>query len=70
MKLIWYLISVTIIFLVLISSPKSTNIGSFSNQGNLLNATRSTQKTLQSLIAFNVLCFLILTTWLLIHTVV
>lgn len=70
MKLIWYLISVTIIFLVLISSPKSTNIGSFSNQGNFLSATRSTQKTLQSLIAFNVLCFLSLTTWLLMHTVV
>nr|QOS04594.1 preprotein translocase subunit G [Sarcopeltis skottsbergii] len=69
MKLIWYLISITIICLVLISSPKAPNIGSFSNQGSLLNTTRSTQRTLQGLIACNILCFLILTTWLLIHSV-
>ena len=70
MKLIWYLISVLLIFLILISNPKSTNLGGFSGEGNIVSTTRSSQRTLQILIAFNILLFLLLTIWLLIPSVI
>lgn len=70
MKLIWYLISVLLIFLILISNPKSTNLGGFSGEGNIVSTTRSSQRTVQILIALNILLFLLLTIWLLIHSVI
>nr|YP_009295657.1 preprotein translocase subunit G [Mastocarpus papillatus]AOL58141.1 preprotein translocase subunit G [Mastocarpus papillatus] len=68
MKLIWYLISLIIICLILINNPKGTNLGSFGNQGSILNATRSNQKTLQILIVVNIFCFFLLTILLLLYS--
>lgn len=70
MKLIWYVISLIIICLILINNPKATNLGSFGNQGSILNATRSTQKTLQTIIAVNIVVFFLLTIFFLLHSVI
>uniref|UniRef100_UPI0030035F42 Preprotein translocase SecG subunit n=1 Tax=Anunuuluaehu liula TaxID=3049639 RepID=UPI0030035F42 len=70
MKLIWYLVSLINIFLILINHPKATNLGSFGNQVSILNATRSTQKTLHSLIALNIVAFFLLTIFFLLYSVV
>ena len=57
MKLIWYISSLLVIFFILINNPKATNLSVFGSQGKVLNATRSTQKGLQALIAANIIIF-------------
>nr|YP_010904093.1 Preprotein translocase SecG subunit [Caulacanthus ustulatus]WCH57344.1 Preprotein translocase SecG subunit [Caulacanthus ustulatus] len=61
MRLIWYLIGITTIFLILINNPKGNNLNSFINKGSIIGSTRSTQQGLQLIIAFNVFLFLLIT---------
>lgn len=64
MKLIWYISNAFVIVLVLLSHPQDSNLGTFGNQANLLNSTRSSQIGLQLLIIINVFLFFMLTIWL------
>lgn len=61
MKCIWYLVSIVIICLVLISNPKANNLTNFGQQSNSFNFTRSTQQSLNWIIAINVLLFFLFT---------
>nr|YP_010952239.1 preprotein translocase SecG subunit [Gloiopeltis furcata]WMP13908.1 preprotein translocase SecG subunit [Gloiopeltis furcata] len=61
MKLIWYVASFFTIFLILINNPKATSLSGFSDQGRIFNSTRSTQKSLQIVIAIHVVAFFSLT---------
>nr|YP_009774063.1 preprotein translocase subunit G [Caulacanthus okamurae]QIZ74680.1 preprotein translocase subunit G [Caulacanthus okamurae] len=60
-RLIWYLISITTICLILINNPKGSNLSSFGNRSSFISSTRSTQQTLQFIIAFNIFLFLFIT---------
>lgn len=57
MKLIWYISSFLVIFLILINNPKATNLNILGSQSKILNATRSTQQGLQALIVVNIIIF-------------
>nr|QCI07260.1 Preprotein-translocase subunit g [Hypnea pannosa] len=61
MRFIWYLISIIIICLVLVNNPKANNLSNFGKQLNTLNLTRSTQQSLNWLIAVNVILFFLFT---------
>nr|YP_010902897.1 Preprotein translocase SecG subunit [Hypnea flava]WCH54951.1 Preprotein translocase SecG subunit [Hypnea flava] len=61
MKFIWYLVSIVIICLVLINNPKANNLNNFGQQSNTLSFTRSTQQSLNWIIALNVVLFFLFT---------
>nr|YP_010903295.1 Preprotein translocase SecG subunit [Hypnea cornuta]WCH55748.1 Preprotein translocase SecG subunit [Hypnea cornuta] len=61
MRFIWYLVSLIVICLVLINNPKANNLNNFSKQLNTVSFTRSTQQSLNWLIACNVILFFLFT---------
>nr|YP_010726379.1 Preprotein translocase SecG subunit [Hypnea brasiliensis]WCH55350.1 Preprotein translocase SecG subunit [Hypnea brasiliensis]WDY84854.1 Preprotein translocase SecG subunit [Hypnea brasiliensis] len=61
MKFIWYLVSIVIICLVLINNPKANNLNNFGQQANTFSFTRSTQQSLNWIIAINVILFFLFT---------
>jgi len=67
MKFLLYLISISTILLILISSPKSTSINNFINQDQIVELTSNNQIFLQKLIIVNVLMFFILTSYSIIY---
>nr|YP_010902499.1 Preprotein translocase SecG subunit [Hypnea nidifica]WCH54354.1 Preprotein translocase SecG subunit [Hypnea nidifica] len=65
MRLIWYIVSIVIICLVLINNPKANNFNNFGQQSNTFSFTRSTQQSLNWIIAINILLFFLLTIFVL-----
>nr|YP_010903493.1 Preprotein translocase SecG subunit [Hypnea cryptica]WCH55946.1 Preprotein translocase SecG subunit [Hypnea cryptica] len=61
MRFIWYSVSLIVICLVLINNPKANNLNNFSKQLNTVSFTRSTQQSLNWLIACNVILFFLFT---------
>nr|YP_010903692.1 Preprotein translocase SecG subunit [Hypnea wynnei]WCH56544.1 Preprotein translocase SecG subunit [Hypnea wynnei] len=61
MRFMWYLVSIIIISLVLINNPKANNLNNFGQQSNTFSFTRSTQQSLNWIIAGNVLLFFLFT---------
>nr|WCH54752.1 Preprotein translocase SecG subunit [Hypnea edeniana] len=61
MRFIWYLVSIIIICLVLINNPKANNLNNFGQQSNTFSFTRSTQQSLNWIIAINVILFFLFT---------
>lgn len=68
MKLIWYIVSILVIFLILLNNPQAGGMLSFSSQAKLLNATRSNQRGLQFLIVSTIVIFFLLTIYFVINT--
>jgi len=61
MKLIWYLSSVSTIFLILISNPKASSLGNIGNSYQLFSYTKSTQFNIQLVTIILAAIFLLLT---------
>ena len=61
MKFIWYISSLSTIFLVLINNPKSEGFGRIGSQTQLFSYTRSTQKKLLIFTVLAASVFLLLT---------
>ena len=61
MKFIWYIVSALVIFLILLSHPQASNLGTFGNQAKILNSTRSTQQGTQLLITLSIAIFFLFT---------
>lgn len=61
MKILWYIVSMTTLVLILVNNPKSNSFGNFSNPLQLVNYTRSTQKSMQILTIFSLSIFLLST---------
>nr|YP_010619878.1 Preprotein-translocase subunit g [Symphyocladia marchantioides]WAX03891.1 Preprotein-translocase subunit g [Symphyocladia marchantioides] len=59
-KLFWYIFSLLTVFLVLLNTPNSSNIGTSMNQNQLFNL-RSKQLLMQKVIAFNISMFFMFT---------
>ena len=67
MKFFWYLFSILTIFLILMSNPKASSLGSMGSESQLFSYTKSTQNNLQLLTMFVSITFLILTIFLIGH---
>ena len=61
MKIIWYLSSLLTIFLILISNPKASSLGSLGSNYQLFSYTKSTQLNIQLMTIFFALIFLLFT---------
>nr|YP_009314547.1 hypothetical protein P8466_pgp090 [Liagoropsis maxima]SCW22801.1 secG [Liagoropsis maxima] len=62
MKFIWYIASILLILLVLISNPKSESLGVLKGQTQLFSNTRQAITVLESLVWSCIILFLSLTT--------
>nr|YP_010986167.1 probable protein-export membrane protein SecG [Polyopes affinis]WOL37085.1 probable protein-export membrane protein SecG [Polyopes affinis] len=67
MKLIWYINIIFTIFLILVNSPKTTSLGDFGNQKQVLNITRGTQKKIQIITILNIFIFFIFTVFFVLY---
>lgn len=61
MKILWYIVSIITLVLILANNPKSNGFGNFGNPLQLVNYTRSTQKSMQILTVFSISIFLLST---------
>lgn len=61
MKFFWYLFSILTIFLILISNPKASSLGSIGSDSQLFSYTKSTQSNLHLLTVFVSITFLLIT---------
>nr|YP_010502450.1 putative protein-export membrane protein secG [Grateloupia turuturu]QHD45320.1 putative protein-export membrane protein secG [Grateloupia turuturu]UXC96863.1 putative protein-export membrane protein secG [Grateloupia turuturu] len=68
MKLIWYTNIIFTIFLILINSPKTTSLGDFGSQKQVLNITRGTQKKLQIITVLNICIFFMFTVFFILYS--
>jgi len=60
LKLIWYLISINIIFIILINNPSSQTTNSLTNQ-NKFFTFRSNQLLIEKFILISIIIFIIFT---------
>ena len=60
--------SILVVFLILLSHPQASNLGTFGNQAKFLNSTRTTQKGMQLLITLNIAIFFLFTIFFAINT--
>jgi len=65
-KLIWYLVNISIISLILINNPTSINTNNFNSQ-NKFFSFKSNQLLTEKFILINIIIFIILTTVLSIY---
>ena len=61
MRLMSYIVCIIIICLVLINNPKANNLNNFGQQSTVFSFTRSTQQSLNLIIAGNVILFFFFT---------
>lgn len=67
MKFLWYLISFSIMFLILVSNPKANGVSSFINQENIIKLNSNSQILLQKILMLMVLLFFTLTIYCIIY---
>nr|YP_010865254.1 preprotein translocase subunit G [Campylaephora boydenii]WGT74199.1 preprotein translocase subunit G [Campylaephora boydenii] len=67
MKFLWYLISLSIIFLILVSNPKANGLGNFINQDKIIKLNNNSQILLQKIIMIMILLFFTLTIYCIIY---
>nr|YP_009313729.1 hypothetical protein P8461_pgp090 [Helminthocladia australis]SCW21983.1 secG [Helminthocladia australis] len=67
MKILWYISSIFLIFLILSNNPKAEGLGVLGNQSQLFSNTRQATTVLESLTWIFIILFLSFTTILTIN---